>query len=268
MKNTLKFLFFGWMIFSLFFISCSKNSEDMEEEQIKQYLFFDDFETGDLSRTENEVLYRGSTSTEVSLENKKEGTYSLKFLFKSGSSGEDAFSEQRMSYPNTGELWIKYDLYIPTNYSHRQEISASNNKFLAIYKNEYSLPGFQVNWSLSPNGNGGSNLSLHRYRNGTEQSTISPSGGIGDDFITADDHGKWVSITARVKAPSSENTTDGAMQMWKDDVLVCDETALDMFGGNGENFMNKLYLLGWSNSGFAENTIFYIDNLSLNFSPF
>ena len=58
------------------------------------------------------------------------------------------------------------------------------------------------------------------------------------------------------------------MQMWKDGILVCDETELDMFGGVGENFMNELYLLGWSNSGFTENTNFYIDNLRLNFSTF
>ena len=256
----------GCIIVSFVLASCSKGNDKIIEKG--ESLFFDDFEAGDLSKTENNIYYGASTSTEVSSEMKKDGTYSLKFSYSGVPGGEDSFAEQRMSYPNTEELWIKYDLYIPANYYHRKESGASNNKFLAVYKNEYTQPGFQVNWSLSPNETGGSNLTLHRYRNGEEQSTISPSGGIGDNFLTENDHGKWINITARVKAPGSEGATDGIMQMWKDGILVCDETELDMFGGVGENFMNELYLLGWSNSGFTENTNFYIDNLRLNFSTF
>lgn len=263
-----KLIYFAFVITSCILISCSENNEKVPPENSAEYLFTDDFEKGNLTHTENGVIYKSSTSTEVSSKMKKKGTYSLKFLFKGAISGEDSFSEQRISYPNTEELWIKYDLYIPNNYYHRKETGPSNNKFLAIYKNKYTNPGFQVNWSLSPNNTGGSNLSLHRYRNGSEQSTIAPTEKIGDDFITTNDHGKWVKITARVKTPSNSTAADGVMQMWKNGVLVCNETQLNMFGGDSENYMNELYLLGWSNSGFLENTLFYIDDLSLNFSSF
>ncbi|REH56370.1 polysaccharide lyase-like protein [Tenacibaculum gallaicum] len=249
-------------------MSCTKESPKIVEEPSGNILFFDDFEKGDLSQTENNISYGSSTYSSVSNEVKKDGEYSLRFYYKGGPSGEDAFSEQRISYSNTGELWIKYELYIPVNYTHRKENSASNNKFLAVYKNDYRYPGFHVNWSLSPNNTGGSNLTLHRYRNGTEQSTISPSGELGTDFITKNDQGKWIHIMARIKAPSSEKATDGVMQLWKNDVLVCDETALNMYGGINENFMNEMYLMGWSNSGYLEDTVFYIDNLSLNYSAF
>ena len=254
---------------TLFLISCTKEESKIIEEPSENILFFDDFEKGDLSKTENNVSYGSSTYSSVSNKVKKDGEYSLQFYYKGGSPGEDAFAEQRISYPNTGELWIKYDLYIPNNYTHRkEENSASNNKFLAVYKSDYRYPGFHVNWSLSPNNTGGSNLTLHRYRNGTEQPSISPSGGLGTNFITEDDHGKWIHIMARVKAPSSEEATDGVMQLWKNDVLVCDEKALNMYGGIDENFMNEMYLMGWSNSGYLEDTIFYIDNLSLSYSSF
>ncbi|MES9991874.1 MAG: heparin lyase I family protein [Candidatus Thiodiazotropha sp.] len=224
----------------------------------------DGFESGDLSSSANGVSYGGNVETAVSTENSLMGDYSLRFTYPAAPNGSDSFSEQRMNYPQTNELWIRYNLYVPTNYVHRTQSGAANNKFLAVYKDEYRYPGFQVNWSLSPDGSGGSNLSLHRYRNGSEQRVISPSNGIGVGFITQADRGKWIQIVARIKAPSSQNSSDGVMQMWKDGEFVTNETTLDNYGGAGENYMDELYLLGWSNSGFSEQTVFYIDDLHIN----
>ncbi len=230
--------------------------------------FSDGFESGDLSRNENGVSYLASTNAEVSSEVAKEGQNSLRFFFRGRPSGDDAFSEQRMSLPQTNEIWLKYDFYVPANYDHRHQSGASNNKFLAIYKNDYRNPGFQVNWSLATNGTGGSQLVLHQYRNGREQAILTPSGGIGNNFLTAADQGKWIQIVVRVKVPSNGSATDGIMQMWKDGTLVTNETSLNMYGGDNQNFIDELYLLGWSNSGYSEDTIFYIDNLLVNNEPF
>ena len=71
-----------------------------------------------------------------------------------------------------------------------------------------------------------------------------------------------------MKAPSSATASDGIMQMWKNGDLVTNETSLDNYGGANENYMDELYLLGWSNSGFTEETIFYLDNLSIDNEPF
>lgn len=227
--------------------------------------FHDTFETGDLSHSANGVSYGGSTSASVSAAAKLNGSYSLSFLFKAKPLGEDSFAEQRMSYPQTDELWVKFDLYIPPNYYHRTD-SPSNNKFLAVYKKDYRYPGFQVNWSLTANGQGGSNIALHRYRSGGEQRILNPE--IGRNFLTSGDRGKWINIIARVKAPSSATAADGIMQMWKNGDLVTNEASLDNYGGENENYMDELYLLGWSNSGFTEDTIFYLDNLSIDNEPF
>ena len=239
-------------------------------------LFTDGFESNDLSHSEGGVSYGASESASVSDALPRTGNYSLRFRYSAAASGQDSFSEQRVGYSNTSELWIKYDLFIPANYNHRNDTGPDNNKFLAIYRNPYRTPGFQVNWSLSPNGSGGSNINLHRYRNGEEQSTISPAGGIGNDFITSADHGNWIQIIARVKVPSSSSANDGIMQMWKgtwngsawSHTQVTNETTLDCYGGDNENYMSELYLLGWSNSGYTEETIFYIDNVEINDAPF
>lgn len=229
--------------------------------------FFDDFESGSLNSSEFGVTYASSTNTEVSELNKLNGKHSLRFNFSGKADGQDSFSEQRLALPQLGEIWIKFDLYVPINYYHRNQSGSANNKLLAVYRTPYTSPGFQVNWSLNPNGSGGSNLWLYRFRNGSEQGTMKPTGGIGNDFITTEDRGKWISIIARIKTPSSESSYDGAMQMWKNGILVSNETTLNNYGGTNENYINALYLLGWSNSGFSEDTTFYLDNLVITSEP-
>jgi len=118
-KSLLPFTIF----LTLFLISCTKEEPKIVKEPSEDILFFDDFEKGDLSQTENNVSYGSSTYSSVSNKVKKDGEYSLEFYYKGGPQGEDAFSEQRISYPNTGELWIKYDLYIPNNYLPQRKLS-------------------------------------------------------------------------------------------------------------------------------------------------
>ncbi|NVJ49063.1 MAG: heparin lyase I family protein [Gammaproteobacteria bacterium] len=228
-------------------------------------LFNDGFESGNLNQSQNGVSYINSKNISVTQERAKDGNYAMKFSYPAAPLGTDSFSEQRLQYPQTGELWIKYDLYIPDNYVHRVD-GASNNKFLAIFKTDYRAPGFQVNWSLQPNGNGGSSLSIHRYHNGQLQRAFAPAGGA--NIITTADRGTWMTIMAQVKVPTSSSANDGVMKMWKNGVLVCNETSLNMYGGDGENYTNELYLLGWANSGYAEDTHFFIDNLLINNEPF
>ncbi|GGX56966.1 hypothetical protein GCM10007392_25560 [Saccharospirillum salsuginis] len=226
--------------------------------------FSDGFESGTLDHTEPGVQYGSSIYTSVTNERARTGQFALRFTFKGGATGEDAWSEQRLSFPDRTELWIAYDLYVPLNYAHRTESGASNNKFLAIYRAPYTDPGFHLNWSVNPDGDGGSNLFLHRYRNGTEQAARPPADDLGVGVLTADDRGQWVRIEAFIRVPSSADSNDGVMRMWKNGTLVTDETALNNYGGDDENYFNELYLLGWSNSGFDEDTVLYIDNLSLS----
>ncbi len=230
-------------------------------------LFRDGFESGNLKHTENGIVWGSSAHTRVSSANPRTGTYSLQFNYLAVPPGKDDWSEQRIQFhrPYT-DLWFRYDLYIPGNYYHRiQPSSPSNNKFFAIYRDPYGIPGFQVNFSTEPNGSGGSNLEVHYYYNGTEQKPISPEG--AGNFISSADLGHWHTIVIHVKVPSGNDTNDGVMQLWKDGRQFVNITNLDSWGGTNKNYIDAAYLLGWSNSGFTRKTDFYIDNVIVSDSP-
>ena len=230
-------------------------------------LFRDGFESGNLTHTASGIVWGSSAHTRVNSANPRTGSYSLQFNYRAVPPGRDDWSEQRIQFhhPYT-DLWFRYDLYIPGNYYHRiQPSSPSNNKFFAIYRDPYRIPGFQVNFSTEPNGSGGSDLEVHYYYNGTEQKPISPAS--AENFITSADLGHWHTIVIHVKVPSGNDTYDGVMQLWKDGTQFVNITNLDSWGGMDKNYINAAYFLGWSNSGYTQKTDFYIDNVIISDSP-
>jgi hypothetical protein len=98
--------------------------------------------------------------------------------------GEDSFQEQRVRFGRAyNEMWVSFDLYVPTNYQHRND-SPSNNKFFAIFNNNYN-PGWQLNFSLTPDGSQGSRVGIYYYGNGVNQQVDAHSHafqGALDDF--------------------------------------------------------------------------------------
>ncbi|MHB8346841.1 MAG: heparin lyase I family protein [Acidiferrobacterales bacterium] len=243
-------------------------------------LFQDGFESGNLSHTENNIEWASSASTSVNSVNPLTGSYSLQFYYKAVPPGKDDWSEQRIElyHPyNTAkalaggneytDLWFKYDLYIPSNYYHRIQPNGrtDNNKFFALYRDPYTVPGFQVNFSTEPNGSGGSNIEVHYMRNGVDQTPLSPWS--GRNFITSADLGHWHMIVIHIKAPTGNDTDNGVMQLWKDGKQIVDITNLNDWGGTSKNYFNAAYLLGWANSGYTRTTIFYIDNFVISTSP-
>lgn len=228
-------------------------------------IFQDDFESGDLSNSAG-GFYHNSVRAKVLPDKPKAGQYSLRMRLQGGADGQDSWAEQRIHLNGQyTSVWIKYDIFLPSNYTHRSQSGGVNNKFIGIYRAPYAPETFHNNFSLSPNGSGGSNLQIHRFRNGAEQPILRPS--LGRDFITATDLGKWSQILIHVQVPSNSGASDGVMQMWKNGVLVADYKNLDNYGGNGVNFIDEIYLVGWANSGFAQDTDYYFDNLVISDTP-
>ncbi|MQM39654.1 hypothetical protein KBTX_03684 [wastewater metagenome] len=226
-------------------------------------LFSDGFESGGLNRSEGGISWGYSTSASVSANNAYSGSSSLAFVYDGVGDGSDSFAEQRLELGQAyRELWFGYDLYIPANYSHRSQSGPSNNKFIAIYRDPYTNPGFQVNFSLNADGSGGSTLMAHRYDYGSEAGILSAG-----SFIDSSDLGRWHKIVVHVKVPSSGSASDGVLQLWKDGEQMADFTGVAMYGGDGQNYFDEAYLLGWANSGFDQRTVFYLDNLVVSDTP-
>jgi hypothetical protein len=225
-------------------------------------IFTDSFENGSLASAQNGASWGGSRDTAISTSRYFSGQSSLQFTFEAGPLGDDAFSEQRINLPRRSAYWFHYKLFIPSNYHHRSD-GASNNKFLAVYRAPYQTPGYQVNFSLQPNGAGGSNLDIHHYRNGSEQKVRR----VATNFITDADRGKWMDVIAEIRVPSSSTAYDGVMRLTKNGSVVASVTDLGAWGGTDANYIDQAYFLGWSNSGFNDTTVMYIDDVVISDTP-
>jgi hypothetical protein len=222
-------------------------------------IFVDNFDTGSTAAAQNGASWRAPTSTvNVSSAQSFTPKYSLQFQYAGVPLGQDGMAQGTMDLPQRSEIWFHYKLYIPSNYAHRSNTSASNNKFLAVYAAPYQTPGFQINLSTEPNGTGGSNLEIHHYNNGSELSVIPAA----SNFIAGSDLGKWMDLVIRVRVPTSGSSNDGIVAIWKNGTQVVNVTNLQAYGGSS-NYINQCYFLGWANSGFTTTTYLYIDQLTI-----
>lgn len=240
-------------------------------------LFSDNFSSGDFSHTQNGISWGSQTSVTVS-------SGAAQFSYTGGASGTDATSELRLqnilsggSYIN--EAWAKFDLTVPSNFTHRAD-SPSNNKLFAIWMDDYSALGTgpTVVWESWDNGANGSDLGVH-WSEGANT-----GGGIHiqlTPFISVpSDRGRTMTVVFRVKEatyratpinPSSDPylTSDGVIEMWRkwsgDSVWTKFHTVTNanIRRGSGASGWNNLYLMGWSDSGYAATTVFTVDNFEL-----
>jgi len=251
-----------------------------------QVLFEDNFETGNLSKNQNGVQWGSQASTAVNTVNPRSGSYSLEFTFAGVANGQDSFAEQRFALGgNYPEVWIKYDLFIPTNYYHRTQTgSSSNNKsFVHLWTGEYSSrDGIGGGFEMWPNGNGFGTLKFHPFRpdfSHIDDTKRYPAG------IDANDLGKWMQLVIQVKAGaagSNDYLRGAKVRVWKsadggptsliyslDNAWFADwqDPSNILYSSSGQNYFNNGYLLGWSNSGFSQATKLYIDNVVIATTP-
>ncbi|WLQ12968.1 hypothetical protein O5O45_24885 [Hahella aquimaris] len=237
-----------------------------------------DFELG--MRTYDPIVIDGVTvfrwwgnpsNPSVSNERPKDGNYSMKFEYKSTPDAVDSSSEQRFEIPaGTSELTIQYDLFIPENFYHRTQDHVAdankrqdNNKFLVLWSGIYSSyesnnsAAFEYHPSLLQEG--ASKLDYHlgpgKYDDNHKWPTT-------DHIIDLSDAGQWVNYKVHVKF-SEEGKSNGEITWWKNGSVYYAVSGLNNYSGFG-NYIDKGYLLGWSNSGFSEETVFYLDNLRID----
>lgn len=211
----------------------------------------------------------------------------LQFFFRAGT---DAWSEQRFGIhassaagPGLTELWMQYDIFIPSNYYHRDVNPGGSNwfgggeKLAAFYADNYSgsnptlilgLNMFRKTSDPSYVNDGSSyqNGSFSVMRNGVRDwFQMEPVDTSKPVIKMGVDPGKWQRRTFHIVMPRSATSNDGVVELWVQTAGGAVRKILDVhngwFYGGSQNYINGGYLLGWSNSGFNEDTYYLIDNV-------
>ena len=225
----------------------------------------DGFESGDLSSPSGTTGSWGGSNylpgdlVEVSTDYSHSGSHALKFVFFGDSA--DSQAEQRISLgAQYGEVWGRMWLRIPSNFDH-PEVDPNNNKLWAIYASPYEsyTTNYQVNLSYNSGNGTNSYLNTHVYNMGAETSTWNAY----TSMITPADEGQWMEIIIHMAPSTTGSSGDGIYQVWKNGTLIVNWTNLNSYG-NSANYIDAMYLLGWSNSGFVETTVFYIDDVLIS----
>ena len=93
--------------------------------------------------------------------------------------------------------------------------------------------------------------------------------------IVTDDKGHWMTIVIHVKYASASND-DGITEVWKTNWHGDTEKLMNIHDGpwystapdgTKARGFDQGYFLGWANSGFAEETVFYMDNVTFSTDP-
>lgn len=252
-------------------------------------LLVDSFETGDMSATnedgfdwgrnnrtsvvtDDQVVYNNG---ELSIEKPsgrdwqaKDGEHSLRIRYASGRN----MSEQRFTlggaYP---EIWYKFWLRVPDNYSHSTS-SPSNNKFFATWMDGYSMHGDgpTVFWNMLSNGNGGSNIAVSHSDGGY---TIAGGQQQSTHFIRVpEDRGRWMEVVIHVKASNSAEL--GAVGLWRRWNGEANFTKLHELSGvqlkipsAGPEGWAHGYIMGWANAPYQQDTEWLLDKFTISEQP-
>lgn len=254
-------------------------------------IFYEDFETQTVESSvaggNEHFSWAGETRVRVSDEKSYSGDKSLRFTFP-GNTDPSAMTtaEQRFSL-NTplSEVWIRYKLWIPENYHHRNSSGADNNKGLIMLwgdgyntgptiSTHFELPKDMTNGISDSNPGGSIVYASWRREDGSLRNFYNPdnlsenhAGNVGPlRGISASHFGKWNDIVIHAKVSDNNTNFNGAIQLWINGELLYSVTdATNFFAEN--NHWDMGYILGWTNSGFDEDTVFYLDEFTLGHTP-
>lgn len=236
--------------------------------------FQDSFEGGNKTHTENGAgwLSSGSNVT-VSTDTARTGSYSLKLAYPATTSGTDSSAEQRFTLGSAkNDVYIRYYIKFPSNYFIRAD-NPSNNKMIELwgeesnYSTDTQLTGSEA-WNtasgvaeLGPTAYMNSSKQLS-YLSGSVYNHIWWSGVLNSWILTSNDLNKWLCFEWHFKKDTGAG--DGALEFFVDGVKKWGSTSLHFAGAPTSSYFKTGYLLGWSNSGFAQNTTIYIDDVKMS----
>lgn len=248
----------------------SVDSAAYDDGSAVEPFFSDGFESGDLTHEEGGISWGSGSSSGVSTLDARTGSNSLRFLYAGSESlDDDAQSERRYALGAAyQDVWVEYYEKIPSNYEHRAASPNNNKWFYVSDTSAEGSTGYHVRSLLEArrgNGTGGS-ISMARPMWGTNSSRgglASSENGMStvQGLVVTDDLGAWVQWRFHFRV-SDVGQSNGVFRLWKNGTLFIDETGLANDAVDGTDHGYEMgYFRGWANSGFDEQTIFYIDDV-------
>lgn len=206
----------------------------------------------------------------------KSGGKSLRFFYPA----EAHEAEQRIDLNGQyKELWIGFKILVPSNYAYRAQ---NNNKFLMVYNDftgNTTFMDFETWAHEDANGRlDGTNFIAVQYKvNGVNKDFAwGPTSAIPNSYnIHGDDHrfikpstdaGKWLNMVFHLKLSDTATSKNGASEVWKNGEKIVEVLNVNNFNTTANHF-SGLYLMGWANTGYSQDTVFYIDNLMISQKP-
>jgi hypothetical protein len=240
--------------------------------------FQDSFESGDLTHTENGAYwYTGSQGPPkvVGAENgvtPKTGSKMLRFRFQPTQSPSTWMEERFNLGANKTNVYIGYDVWIPSNYSQSQS-GGYNNKAIRIWNDNDASYGsaMQMGASLfSYPGNGDSQIipeMMSVYQSNWvgscsgSMSELQPNL-INPRYFLVDNNSKghWRRWEWHFKPDRGGG--NGAIEFWVDGIKQFGSTTLSFAGAPcSPGYLTVGYLFGAANSVFTQVTDIYVDNV-------
>lgn len=237
--------------------------------------FLDGFESGDKLHAQNGVEWIGASgSVTASSDTARTGTKSLKFSYPATPLGTDSTAEQRFSLGSAkSNVYIRYYIKFPSNYAIRNDEPA-NNKFIEIwgeepnYGTDTQLAGSE-GWNttggvvqLGPTAYMTNNPENLSYSSNATYNHIWWYGVLNSWTLTSNDLNKWLCFEWHFKKDTGAG--NGSLEFFVDGVKKWGSNSLSFAGAPNSSYFKTGYLMGWSNSGFNQNTNIYIDDVVIS----
>jgi len=197
--------------------------------------------------------------------------HGIRFRFGPDAAGSNSNAEQRFNLGRyVSHLWLQYDVFIPSNFIHRDDGGTLNNKFIWLWRDVYSDTAGGT-WRISSEYNRNSDtesriraMTSRWDSNASSSNGYSPTGQ-ATPFISPTGPlviGAWNQLRMEFKAASGWGAENGIHRIWVNGTLYLETTTGKFWNFFEESpadcVLRNGYFFGASNSGFADETDFFI----------
>lgn len=232
-------------------------------------IFTDDFETvhttgQTLSANAQNGVSWGSNfgSPTVETDQAKSGTRSLRFRMGPDADGSDSLVEQTLGLTDQAYLAVEYELWVPSNFVHRDQTGSTNNKFARWWMDGKTDNKYSVTTEFNRIDDTHSRHKMIAEQSGGATTENNPDMIGAGNPITL---GAWHQIRFANQTASGLGNADGYYRMWIDGVgfSILDDFEFWNQSALGSTYISAMYFLGAQNSGYASQTDFFIDDVKI-----